>query len=720
MKKCLYHNTTPFKIPIPLGHLHPDAPIKVELPIKEFYHRSLTGIIRSVFGSRIASNNFCYEPYELRFKPLTEVLHLTRVDADDNFPRAVVALQFWSDRMAATNFGNAKIWPAYVQFGNQSKYERSIPSSKSIHHFAHIPSACVPSSFLLSVRSADVFFLSKLPDTFQDFIRSQAKGEKASDDLQTHCRREIMHGVWKVILDDDLRHAWQFGMVVECGDRLIRRLYPRIFTYSADYPEKVLLATIKALGSHPCPCCLVHKKDIHRLGQKRDDLACIKLLHVDDDTRRCKVDNAPATMHTLAKLQMHTDATAAYLRESTKQLADALRKFKTITCVEHATAELPQEAEKRLCREAAIQSRTGKGKGRARVVVTKDFSLSNPKLHFLGDYVHHILLFGTTDSYSTSIGESEHKTSKDNYKQSNKVKVTKQLTDADQRKTNLNVIDNRIKQAMNVLPTLPADATGLKKDVPDLALHYHIGKAGEVFHLRHWLIKHRLDPATKDFHMLFFDYIIAHLTGRDAADEPTFSEEDRRDNSHAFGDKVHQLERVHFVTEEDSSNPFGFINPSSVVRAIHLILAFHYGRTDAFLGPSALTRVRKNESALDWESFYVNKFADRDLFMHHRGGGIGHTTGFNSVLANHVPDGLYSAVGVQSFGNTSNDETDPRYENVENANSEDDLDEDLQEDIDEDIEDGLGEDSEDDHGENTEEDVDDCDMLDGADTGYDE
>ncbi|THH09941.1 hypothetical protein EW145_g1670 [Phellinidium pouzarii] len=294
---------------------------------------------------------------------------------------------------------------------------------------------------------------------------------------------------------------------------------------------------------------------------------------------------------------------------------------------------------------------------------------------------------------------------------------------------------------MNVLPTLPADATGLKKDVPDLALRYHIGKAGEVFHLRHWLIKHRLDPATKDFCTLFFDYIIARLTGRDAADEPTFSEEDQvlwkdevfprrvdllwvrwlgRDNSHAFGDKVRRLERVRFVTEEDSSNPFGFIDPSSVVRAIHLIPAFHYGRTDAFLGPSALARVRKNESALDWESFYVNKFADRDLFMHHRGGGVGHTTGFNSVLANHVPDGLYSAVGVQSFGNTSNDETDPRYENVENADSEDDLDEDLQEDIDEDIEDGLGEDSEDDHGENTEEDVDDCDMLDGADTGDDE
>ncbi|THH03445.1 hypothetical protein EW145_g6253 [Phellinidium pouzarii] len=622
--------STPFKIPIPLGHLHPDAPIKVELPIKEFYHRSLTGIICSVFRSRITSNNFCYEPYELRFKPLTgepdmavhrelywskqfrdahaEVLHLTRVDADDNFPRAVVALQFWSDGMAAMNFGNAKIWPAYVQFGNQSKYERSIPSSKSIHHFAHIPSACVSSSFLLSVRSVDVFFLSKLPDTFQDFIRSQAKGEKASDDLQTHCRREIMHGVWKVILDDDLRHAWQFGMVVECGDGLIHRLNPRIFTYSTDYPEKVLLATIKALGSHPCPRCLVHKKDIHRLGQKRDDLARIKLLRVDDDTRRCKVDNArqfmfnerkrvthagiknllddqsmtpvenvfssrlgdlgfnfhsmlvidvmhewevgvwrqifthlvrildlyrsdkvhelnkryrgvssfktscalplfegllqaphdkiildmiflAATTHALAKLRMHMDAMAAYLRESTKQLAGALHKFKTITCVEHATAELPQEAEKRLRREAAIQSRTGKGKGHAR-------------------------------------GESEHKTSKDNYKRLNKVKVTRQLTDADQRKMNLNVIDNRIKQEMNVLPTLPADATGLKKDVPDLALCYHIGKAGEVFHLRHWLIKHRLDPATKDFHVLFFDYIIAHLTGRDAADEPTFSEED--------------------------------------------------------------------------------------------------------------------------------------------------------------------------------------------------
>jgi hypothetical protein len=31
------------------------------------------------------------------------------------------------------------------------------------------------------------------------------------------------------------------GFVVRCGDNIERRVYPRIFTYSADYPEKYVL-----------------------------------------------------------------------------------------------------------------------------------------------------------------------------------------------------------------------------------------------------------------------------------------------------------------------------------------------------------------------------------------------------------------------------------------------------------------------------------------------
>jgi hypothetical protein len=47
-----------------------------------------------------------------------------------------------------------------------------------------------------------------------------------------------MHAVWKYLLDDDFMHAYKYGMVIKCIDGIERRVYPRIFTYSADYPEK--------------------------------------------------------------------------------------------------------------------------------------------------------------------------------------------------------------------------------------------------------------------------------------------------------------------------------------------------------------------------------------------------------------------------------------------------------------------------------------------------
>ena len=47
-----------------------------------------------------------------------------------------------------------------------------------------------------------------------------------------------MHGVWRVLLDDEFLHAYQHGIVLKCADGIERRIYPRIFTYSADFPEK--------------------------------------------------------------------------------------------------------------------------------------------------------------------------------------------------------------------------------------------------------------------------------------------------------------------------------------------------------------------------------------------------------------------------------------------------------------------------------------------------
>ena len=93
-------------------------------------------------------------------------------------------------------------------------------------------------SFNVSDALLTLWFASKLPGSFNDFVMQHSGGKLASDALQTHCRREIMQAVWKTLLDDDFLEAWRNGIVVHCGDGVTRRLYPRIFTYSADYPEK--------------------------------------------------------------------------------------------------------------------------------------------------------------------------------------------------------------------------------------------------------------------------------------------------------------------------------------------------------------------------------------------------------------------------------------------------------------------------------------------------
>ena len=65
-------------------------------------------------------------------------------------------------------------------------------------------------------------------------------GEKAHEALHMHCQRELFHGQWKILLDDEFISAYRHGIVILCCDGIKRRFYPRIFTYSADYPEKYI------------------------------------------------------------------------------------------------------------------------------------------------------------------------------------------------------------------------------------------------------------------------------------------------------------------------------------------------------------------------------------------------------------------------------------------------------------------------------------------------
>jgi hypothetical protein len=78
-----------------------------------------------------------------------------------------------------------------------------------------------------------------------------------------------------------------------------------------------------------------------------------------------------------------------------------------------------------------------------------------------------------------------------------------------------------------------------------------------------------------------------------------------RDLSHNTGFRAKRLHRIGFV---DGSDPeaFGFLDPCQIIRAVHLIPAFAYGRTSELLGPSIIRQPKDNGE--DWRFFYVNMY----------------------------------------------------------------------------------------------------------------
>lgn len=78
---------------------------------------------------------------------------------------------------------------------------------------------------------------SQLPDSFADDYMKEF-GVVPPVDVVTHCRRELYHAVIRLILEGRFAEAYKHGVVIEFPDGIYRRVFPRFYSYSADYPEK--------------------------------------------------------------------------------------------------------------------------------------------------------------------------------------------------------------------------------------------------------------------------------------------------------------------------------------------------------------------------------------------------------------------------------------------------------------------------------------------------
>jgi hypothetical protein len=79
--------------------------------------------------------------------------------------------------------------------------------------------------------------LLQFSDTFQDWYRNHFR-TAASAAVLTHCKRELIHTIWLLLMDDDFVKAYKDGLVCEFVDGISRRAFIRFILHAADYPEK--------------------------------------------------------------------------------------------------------------------------------------------------------------------------------------------------------------------------------------------------------------------------------------------------------------------------------------------------------------------------------------------------------------------------------------------------------------------------------------------------
>ncbi|KAI0816876.1 hypothetical protein BC628DRAFT_1334130, partial [Trametes gibbosa] len=268
------------KISLPkskVKHTSEDAAPKFE--VHGVYHRRLAPLIRAAAQDTRFAEQYHWMPHQQYWLPrslrrglaqgkpralriVTDIFNSNamlrehekireqpRNPADgDDIEYAIFSMLLWSDNTHLTQFGSASLWPIYLYLGNLSKYIRGMPTEFAAHHLAYIPG---------------------LPDTLQDFY-TDVYGVPPSKDVLTFCKRELMRQIWLWLMDTEFMDAYEHGMLVTCGDGVVRRLFPRIFSYSADYPEKILLTALKPQSIHPCPRCLVTDAHLCDAGTPED------------------------------------------------------------------------------------------------------------------------------------------------------------------------------------------------------------------------------------------------------------------------------------------------------------------------------------------------------------------------------------------------------------------------------------------------------------------
>ncbi|RDB21901.1 hypothetical protein Hypma_011139 [Hypsizygus marmoreus] len=251
-------------------HRHTPSPGPKMFVAGHLYHRSIIAIMRERLA-KADSAHFHFEPYELYWQPNTDQppMHVygelytspAFIDAHNelqcsppepgcNLQRVVVGLMFASDETHLTSFGDAHLWPAYMFFGNDSKYRRCKPSCHLCSHVA---------------------YFEKLLAGFDDFYISHTGRNGPGEKVSTFCRRESFHAQWKIILNEEFMEAYKH--------------------------ESLLTLPITKRRALPCPRCLIPKSLVYRMGMAQDRNQRTSLRRTDNPIRRRRVSTARSLIY---------------------------------------------------------------------------------------------------------------------------------------------------------------------------------------------------------------------------------------------------------------------------------------------------------------------------------------------------------------------------------------------------------------------------------------
>ena len=141
--------------------MDPDAdPFPVyKVPIHDVRTRSLTQTMLESIQDRSKSMDFHWYGHKEVWQPpyrdaspeqvwgelytsdafLSAERHLIDTHRDSSQPCVIAAFIIWSDSTHLAQFGQAKAWPIYAYFGNQSKYTRCKPTTRSAQVVGYVP-----------------------------------------------------------------------------------------------------------------------------------------------------------------------------------------------------------------------------------------------------------------------------------------------------------------------------------------------------------------------------------------------------------------------------------------------------------------------------------------------------------------------------------------------------------------------------------------------------